>query len=76
MSTTKGIDDVARFPVGMRVRYDVRTKAGADIGVPAVVVGSTRRRVIVQFLHWADGEMIRRSVRPYRLSPRQVGDER
>lgn len=58
----------AGYTEGQRVRYEVR-HAGEDFSLPAMVVGSTGKRVVVEFRHWTTGRMVRRNVRPYRVYP-------
>lgn len=66
VSMTSGLD----FHVGDRVWYEVATRTGDDFRVPAVVRGLTRRRVIVEFRHWADGRKVRRRASVYRVEHR------
>jgi hypothetical protein len=55
------------FAVGDCVQYEVAKRDLTSFTVPAVVVGHTRRRVVVEFAHWDDGRIVQRAARPIKL---------
>lgn len=65
MSNPQGIDDPARFPIGSHVWWERANR------LPAVVVGHTRRRVLIEVR--SRGRLVVRKTSAYLLSPRQEG---
>lgn len=56
------------FHVGQAVLYEIAKKDGGSWQMLSRVIAVTEKRVTVEFEHWDDGRLVRRSARPYRLS--------